>query len=118
VQRSISRLAAFFCEATDEPPPRHRGQEPRKRGTKKGALRNMRFQLFARGILVDAKLCGGQLSLDTNNEDGKGNLVTAIELLRPHLPKDFVPAHLPIPTLRGLKALVSQTDLDKDWFEY
>jgi hypothetical protein len=61
------------------------------------------FNFFVLRLLWDVQESGGKLSLDKNV--GKGGLVDALELLRPHFPPKLIPKALPLSTLAKIKAL-------------
>ena len=65
------------------------------------------FSAFVLCLLWDVKAAGGRLTLDKNSESG--SFISALELLRPHLPAGFIPRVLPFSTLARLKALDQKT---------
>jgi hypothetical protein len=61
---------------------------------------------FTLRLLWDVAANGGRLTLDRNS--GKGTLVEALNILRLHLPRKFVPRELPVSTLARVKAMAAK----------
>jgi hypothetical protein len=65
------------------------------------------FSEFTLRLLWHVRDAGGQLTLDKNA--GNGTLTRALEMLRPHLPPNFIPNSLPLSTLHHVKQLDKKT---------
>jgi hypothetical protein len=75
-------------------------------GRRTGTVNNPRFQAFAQALFLAAEATGGQFTLEKNI--GKGGVIDAIDILRPHLPDGFLPKQLPLSTLQRIKTRVSK----------
>lgn len=102
--RAVGELAEYSQMALSQKPQRSRRRRGRPAGH--GLLNPYSpgsFNCFVLRLLWDAQASGGVLSLDKNF--GKGTLVDALNLLRPHLPPKLIPKALPLSTLAKIKAL-------------
>jgi hypothetical protein len=100
--RSVEALAHLFSVAVNKAPPQGKSG-PRKRGRRTGDVKDLSFRQFVHYLLVvTEKWCGGDLTVDKNNESG--SLIETIEILRPYLPPGVVPIILPVQTIQRVKA--------------
>ena len=65
---------------------------------------------FTLRLLLHVRAAGGQLTVDKNH--GDGTLVDALNLLRPHLPRGFIPRNLPMATLDKVRTLDKKIALE------
>jgi hypothetical protein len=103
LDQTIWLLAFLFSTAIGKslpPLPRITGLRG-KQGRSKGNVNDIVFQDFVFQILTYAAADGGDLKIDKNHQ--KGSLITALEILRPHLPKGAVPNALPFGTLQKIR---------------
>jgi hypothetical protein len=77
-----------------------------RRGRRAGTVKDRMFQIFVRDLLLATEACGGRLGFEKNI--GKGRLVEAINILKPCLPKGFVPTPLPLSTLQRIKSQLAK----------
>lgn len=77
-----------------------------RRGRRAGTVKDRMFQIFVRDLLLVTEACGGRLGFEKNI--GKGRLVEAINILKPCLPKGFVPTPLPLSTLQRIKSQLAK----------
>jgi hypothetical protein len=66
------------------------------------------FKRFVLRLLWNVEAYGGKLKLNKNK--GTGTLIKAIALLRPHLPRRFIPELLPSRKLARIKALAAKAN--------
>jgi hypothetical protein len=78
----------------------HRG------GRRPGTVNNASFQSFAQEMFIAVEASGGRLTIEKNI--GRGTVVKAIDILKPHLPHRFIPKQLPFSTLQRIKLRVSK----------
>jgi hypothetical protein len=97
------QVAALFSLLTGKPHPPypHEAPRPRKRGRRKGGVKDYIFQNFVSDLLNSTKTAEGRLTLEKNIR--VGTLIKAIKMLAPHLPLGLVPKRLPTSTLQRLK---------------
>jgi hypothetical protein len=107
VRSAAYRLAALLNVAIGKPPSAV-VSSPHQAGRKSSAVKNPNFQNFVFQLLIYASTCGGNLSLEKNI--GKGTLLTALELLAPHLPDGFEPSTLSMSTYQRLKDSLRETE--------
>jgi hypothetical protein len=81
-----------------EPPPKPRGRPRRGAFSTHSSLAK-----FTLRLLLDVRVAGGRLSLDKNLREG--TMVDALKLLRPYLPRGFIPRPLPMATLNRVRTL-------------
>ena len=77
-----------------------------RRGRRAGTVKDQMFQIFVRDLLRAAEACGGRLGVEKNI--GKGRLVEAINILKPCLPRGFVPTSLSLSTLQRIKSQLAK----------
>ena len=97
------QVAALFSLLTGKPDPPypHEAPRPRKRGRRKGGVKDYIFQNFVSDLLNSTKAADGRLTIEKNIRTG--TLITAIKMLAPHLPLGLVQKRLPTSTLQRLK---------------
>jgi hypothetical protein len=103
LDQTVWLLAFLFSTAIGKPLPPMPGITGLrgKQGRSKGSVNDTVFQEFVFRILVYAAADGGDLKIDKNYQ--KGSLITALEILRPHLPKGVIPNGLPFGTLQKIR---------------
>jgi hypothetical protein len=98
---TIYLLAHLLSSAANKSPPRPAGVAPpsHQKSERNRSLKDAMFSDFVRRLRFVAEQSGGKLGLGAKG----GNLVKAICLLNPHLPKGLVPDRLRIGTLRNIR---------------
>jgi hypothetical protein len=105
LESTILNLTMLFCSAIGRPSPLPRHSErflerllPKRVPPK---IKDQMFRELVFGLLSAAAETRGQFRFDKNYESG--TLARALNLLRDHLPKGFVPEPLPVVTIQRLK---------------
>jgi hypothetical protein len=101
----LSALSKSFIKLTDRKP------EPRSAGTRgrpKGDVAGNRFRTFVSALWAETNKAGGWLSLSRPQRSNvaKGKMPDVLELLRPDLPENFVPAPLSAAILEEIQGSV------------
>lgn len=84
------------------PPSPSENSRPNRKGRRKGSVGDVIFLDFVRFLLVVTTESKGDLKVE--NECGTGSLIDALDILRPYLPKKFVPIVPPAGTLQRIRA--------------
>ncbi len=99
-----NELAELLSEAHSvlraKPRPNPRGR-PRRGAF--SAIHSASLTEFTLRLLLVVRFANGQLSIDKNS--GEGTLVDALNLLRPYLPRGFIPQKLPMAMLDKVRTL-------------
>jgi hypothetical protein len=100
---TISLINHMFSTAIGESSPLIPGTAVlrEKRGRRRGAVKDITFEVFIRHLLLWATEYDGEFTFGKN--DKKGTLIDALNILRPHLPKGVVPNALPYGTIQKIK---------------
>jgi class 3 adenylate cyclase len=95
----IDRLLSEFQEWVSSAPPiaAIRANESKRRG-RPSRPTHAHFHDFLCGLLGIVKDEGGKLTFDKNYPT-RGTLVRVLDLLRPHMPREFIPENLPVRVL-------------------
>jgi hypothetical protein len=104
LRQTAYQFALLFSLVTGKPQPRypHQAPLPRKRGPKKGTMKDWIYQDFVFDLCTTAKVAGGKLTLEKNRPPF-GTLIDAIETLAPYLPDGDALKRLSASTLQRLK---------------
>jgi len=108
LEEAAYQLALLWSLVTGTRRPRLPSQppDPPVAGRKSGTVEHWAFQKFVSDLLISTTVANGRLTL--SRDYGTGNLIAAINVLKPYLPVDFVPTPLPIRTLQRIKAACSR----------
>jgi hypothetical protein len=100
---TISQIDHMFSTAIGESSPLIPGTAVlrEKKGRRRGAVKDITFEVFIRQILLWAAEYDGEFTHDKNFK--KGTLIEVLNILRPHLPKGVVPNALPYGTIQKIK---------------
>jgi hypothetical protein len=103
-QKVTNELTGLLSEAQSclEAKPRPNPQGRPRRGAFSLHLSGSLVEFTLR-LLLDVRAAGGRLSVDKNL--GGGTLLDALNLLRPYLPRGFIPRKLPVGTLDRVRTL-------------
>jgi hypothetical protein len=103
LRQTAYQFALLFSLLTGRQPPRfpHQAPLPRKRGPKKGAMKDWIYQDFVFDLCTTAKVAGGKFTLEKNGSFG--TLIDAIDLLAPQVPDGDALKRLSASTLQRLK---------------
>ena len=97
---TVRRLAHLFSTAVGKSLP-EAPTSPKKRDWRQRTVKDATFERFLSHLLVDVAETGGKLTFTKSG--GTGTLIAALDILRPHLPNDVVPARLPLGTIQKIK---------------
>ncbi len=100
---TVSQIDDLFSIAVGKFIPRGSGTAVlrNKRGRIKGGVGDAMFAGFIQTILFSTAAVGGEITFDKNYK--KGTLIDVLNILRPRLPKGFVPNRLPYGTIQKIK---------------
>ena len=103
LRQTTYQQAHLFSLLTGKPSPAypHEAAQPRRRGRRKGGVKDHIFQNFVCDLLISTKTADGDLTLEKNI--GVGTLIKGIKTLAPYLHVGLVPKRLPTSTLQRLK---------------
>ena len=108
LRNSVAEVASFSAEALRiykrPSPSRPSGRPPHGQFSMPVAVSLVQFTFF---LLLEVRDAGGRLTINKNA--GRGSLLDALALLRPHLPRNFIPRSPPLSTLARVVALDRKT---------
>jgi hypothetical protein len=109
LQYTVGLLDQLFSIAIGKSPPLGAGgaRLSKRRGTKKGSVKNAAFHHFVHDLLSLVNQFGGMLGLDKNENfhESGGPLADALASLRPYVPEYVIPDEkLGLSTLQRIKA--------------